>query len=46
MHVFSHERHAANEPRVFQKLKLAADKNGVSLSEMVRQGVDIAFSGK
>ena len=30
-------------PRTFHKLKLAADKNGVSLSEMVRQCVDIAL---
>ena len=31
---------------IFDKLKLAADKNGVSLSEMVRQCVDTAFSGR
>jgi hypothetical protein len=30
-------------PLTFDKLKLAADKNGVSLSEMVRQCVDIAL---
>ena len=31
---------------VANKLQLAADKNGVSLSEMVRQCVDIALSGR
>ena len=31
-------------PPTFHKLKLAADKNGVSLSEMVRQCVDIALN--
>ena len=33
-------------PPTFHKLKLAADKNGVSLSEMVRQCVDIALNPK
>ena len=33
-------------PPVFRKLKLAADQNGVSLSEMVRQCVDIALNKK
>jgi hypothetical protein len=30
-------------PPTFHKLKLAADLNGISLSEMVRQCVDIAL---
>jgi len=33
-------------PATFHKLKLAADKKGMSLSEMVRQCVDIALSGQ
>ena len=33
-------------PPTFHKLKLAADKNNVSLSEMVRQCVDIALNPK
>ena len=36
----------AFNPPTFHKLKLAADKNGVSLSEMVRQCVDIALNPK
>lgn len=33
------------QPATFRKLKLAADKNGVSLSEMVRQLVDWGLNG-
>jgi hypothetical protein len=33
-------------PPTFRKLKLAADQNGVSLSEMVRQCVDMALNKK
>lgn len=32
-------------PPTFRKLKLAADKNGVSLSEMVRQAVEAYLNG-
>ena len=32
-------------PPIFRKLKLAADKNGVSLSEMVRQAVEAYLNG-
>jgi hypothetical protein len=32
-------------PPLFDKLKFAADKNGVALAEMVRQCVDIALNG-
>src|SRR5260370_31652140 len=33
-------------PPIFRKLELAAGKNGVSLSEMVRQCVNIALDGR
>ena len=33
-------------PPIFHKLELAAGKNGVSLSEMVRQCVNIALDGR
>jgi hypothetical protein len=36
---------ASFPPDPFKKLKLAAEKKGVSLSEMVRQGVEIALGG-
>jgi hypothetical protein len=32
-------------PPIFHKLKLAAEKKGVALSEMVRQCVRIALAG-
>ena len=32
-------------PRLFDKLKLAADEKRLALSEMVRQCVDIALNG-